>query len=166
MEKEFKKLEKSAMGCMYVATGLATIIGLAVLTGVVIGFKLLKYKVVLWLFVGIIIVSILNAIISPRFRYHRYRYRLDDDSMEIIEGYIFTSHAIVPIERIQNLELQQGPIDRIFGVSKMIITTGGSDVTVRFVPKEMADAMSDKLKYKINQMVVSEREEVENEEEC
>ncbi len=166
MEKEFKKLKKNALGCMYVATGVGTIIGTGILTGIIIHFNLLKYKMILAGYIVIMAICILNAIISPHFRYHRYRYRLDEDSMEIIEGYIFISHSIVPIERIQNLELKQGPIDRMFGVSKMVITTGGADVTARFVAKEIADEMSKKLKVKINQMVVSDREDNKDVEEC
>ena len=83
--------------------------------------------------------------------------------MEIIEGYIFVSHKIVPIERIQNIELQQGPIDRMFGVSKMTITTGGSDVTVRYVSKEVAAKMSDFLKKTVNVIVKENREDNEDE---
>lgn len=166
MKDDFKKLEKNALGCMYVATGCVSIIVLIILTAAVFFMELLKYKPVMAVYIIILVLTILSAIISPYFRFHRYRYKLDDDSMEIIEGYIFVSHQIVPIERIQNLQLQQGPIDRMFGVAKMTITTGGGDVTVRFVSKDVATAMSDSLKKKINQLVVIDREESQHGEEC
>lgn len=162
MEKEFKKLEKSALGCMYTATLVTSIGVLGILSGVVFYFGLTRYKLVVGIYIGIMIITLLNIIISPYFRYNRYRYSLDDEAMEIIEGYIFVSHNIVPIERIQNIELAQGPIDRIFGVAKMTITTGGSDVTARFMPKQVADKMADKLKKNINDIVVEDREEKED----
>ena len=166
MENGFKKLEKNSLGCMYVATLTVSAIVLGILTGVMIYFKLFKYRILVVVFAVIVVAALINIAISPYFRYHRYRYRLDEDSMEIIEGYIFVSHNIVPIERIQSLELEQGPIDRFFGVSKLIITTGGSAVTVRFVSKEIIDMMSDGLKKKINQIVVEDKGENEDGEEC
>ncbi len=166
MENGFKKLEKNALGCMYTATFVVSAITLAILSGVVIYFDLLRIKLILVIYAVIMIVAILNVLISPYFRYHRYRYKLDGDSLEVIEGYIFISHNIVPIERIQNIELQQGPIDRMFGVSKMTITTGGGEETVRFVSKEVAGTMSDKLKKKINEIVIDDREDAKDGEEC
>lgn len=159
MESGFKKLEKNALGCMYTATFVLSAIMLAILSGVVFYFDLLRIKIILVIYVVIMVIAVLNVIISPYFRYHRYRYKLDKDAMEIMEGYIFVSHNIVPIERIQNIELQQGPIDRIFDVSKMTITTGGGEETLRFVSDEVAGKMSDRLKKRINDIVVEGREE-------
>lgn len=166
MKTEFKKLEKNALGCIYTGTFVVSAIVLSILTGIVLYFDLLKVDIIMVVYAIIMIIGVLNVIISPYFRYNRYRYKLDDEAMEIVEGYIFISHNIVPIERIQNIELQQGPIDRIFGVSKMTITTGGSDVTVRYVSKEVATKMSDFLKKTVNVIVKENREGNEDEKEC
>lgn len=166
MENGFKKLEKNALGCMYTATFIANVIALAILSGVVYYFDLLEIKIIFVCYVIIMVIVILNILISPYFRYHRYRYKLDEDALEVIEGYIFISHNIVPIEKIQNIELQQGPIDRLFGVAKMTITTGGGEETVRFVSREVAGSMSDKLKKKINEIVIDDREDAQDGEEC
>ncbi len=166
MENGFKKLEKNALGCMYTATFVISAIMLAILSGIVIYFDLLEITIIMVAYVVIMLLAILNILISPYFRYHRYRYKLDEEAMEIIEGYIFVSHNIVPIERIQNIELQQGPIDKIFGVSKMTITTGGGEETLRFVSGEVARALSERLKKKINKIVIEAREEAKNGEKC
>jgi len=166
MESGFKKLEKNALGCMYTATFILSAVLLGIMSGVVIYFDLLKIRIVLIVYVVIMILAILNVIISPYFRYHRYRYKLDEDALEIVEGYIFISHNIVPIERIQNIELQQGPIDRIYGVSKMTITTGGGEETLRFVSGDVVKTMSDRLKKRINQIAAEAREESKDGEEC
>lgn len=150
MKNGFKKLEKNALGCMYTATGLLSIVLMLVVTIPLLYFELLKIKIILFVYIGIMVIAVLDAIISPYFRYHRYCYKLDNEAMEIIEGYIFISHSIVPIERIQSIELKQGPIDRLFKVSKMILTTGGTDVTVRFVSKSIAEDLSNSLKKNVN----------------
>ena len=166
MENGFKRLEKNALGCMYIATFVVSAVILAILSGVVIYFDLLRIKIIMVVYAVIMVVAILNVLISTYFRYHIYRYKLDEEALEVIEGYVFVSHNIVPIERIQNIELQQGPIDRMFGVSKMTITTGGGEETVRFVSKEVVEKMSDRLKKKINEIVTDDREDAQDGEEC
>lgn len=157
MNKEYEKLGKEALGCMYAATLIATVVVMGIVTGVCVYFGFFKYDIVLYIYIGLIVFAVLDLIISPSFRFHRYRYRLDEDAVEIIEGYIFVSHSIVPIERIQNIELSQGPVDRIFKVAKVTVTTGGSDVTLRFVSMENAEKIAELLKKKINSIVVENR---------
>lgn len=41
----------------------------------------------------------------------------------------------MPIERLHKLEISKGPIDQIFHVAKVTVTTAG-DVTLRFLEEE------------------------------
>lgn len=155
--KEFKKLEKNALGCMYISTGLLSIIGMAILTIGLIYFGLYKETLLLGIYIGVMALIALNAIISPLFRYHRYRYYLDSSSIETISGYIFVKHRIVPIERIQNVSISEGPIDRKFGVGKVTIVTGGGDIDISNISKSIADEICEMLKNKINDIVIEGR---------
>lgn len=156
--QEFKKLEKKALYSMYITTLIATVITMIVLGVIIYAASLYRYKMVMPLYIAIGIFAVLNAIISPSFRYNRYRYKLDNDSVEIISGYIFVSHAIVPIERIQNLEVCQGPFDKLFGVANVTVTTGGGDVAINYISKANADIIANVLKRKINEAVIEEKQ--------
>ncbi len=155
--KEFKKLEKNALGCMYMSTILSSVIGIAVLTTGLIYFGLYKEKLVIGLYIGVLVLIALNAVISPLFRYHRYRYYLDSTSIETISGYIFVKHRIVPIERIQNVSISEGPIDRKFSVGKVSIITGGGEIDISNISKSIADEICEMLKNKINDIVIEGR---------
>ncbi|MBE5926020.1 MAG: hypothetical protein E7270_03560 [Lachnospiraceae bacterium] len=155
--KEFKKLEKNALGCMYISTGLSSVIVMAILTIGLIYFGLYKETLLLGIYIGVMALIALNAIISPLFRYHRYRYYLDSTSIETISGYIFVKHRIVPIERIQNVSISEGPIDRKFGVGKVTIVTGGGDIDISNISKNIADEICEMLKNKINDIVIEGR---------
>ena len=108
---------------------------------------------------AVIILFLLNALISPYFRFQRYRYSINEECIDLKEGYIFVKREIVPIERLHKLETQRGPIDRMCGVEKLIVTTAGGDVTLRFLEEEKAEQIADYLKKRINQIVVEQREE-------
>lgn len=69
------------------------------------------------------ILMVINCIVSPVFRFHRYRYKIDDECIDIVEGYIFVERNIVPIERLHKLQIQRGPFDKICKVAKVVVTT-------------------------------------------
>ena len=72
---------------------------------------------------------------------------------------------IVPIERIHKIQTKKGPIDQIFRVAKVIVTTGGGDVTISFLEDERAEQIADSLRKRINEIVSEQREQDGQEEE-
>lgn len=156
----YEKLSKGALKCMYVATGLGSVImiGVVLLLNhlIFIPENMKSAKMVSFAVMALIII---NAIVSPHFRFHRYRYCIDEECIDIKEGYLFVKREIVPIERLHKLEMQKGPIDRMFKVAKLIVTTAGGDVTIRFLEDNKAEEISEFLKKRINQIVTEQREE-------
>ena len=157
---KYEKLSKRALGCMYVATALASVIALAVIGAV-------NW---LWIFpkdmdmlkavsLALVILTLFDALASPYFRYHRYRYSINEECIDIKEGYLFVKRNIVPIERLHKLQTLKGPIDQMFKVAKGVVTTAGGDVTIRFLEEEKAEQIAENLRGRINEIVVSQREE-------
>ena len=157
---KYEKLSKRALGCMYVATALASVIPLAVIGAV-------NW---LWIFpkdmdmlkavsLALVILTLFDALASPYFRYHRYRYSINEECIDIKEGYLFVKRNIVPIERLHKLQTLKGPIDQMFKVAKVVVTTAGGDVTIRFLEEEKAEQIAENLRGRINEIVVSQREE-------
>lgn len=156
----YEKLSKRALGCMYVATGIASVVGLLFVS--LINWLLFFPKDIgigKMLSLVLVVIIILNALISPYFRYCRYRYSINDECIDIKEGYLFVSREIVPIERLHKLQTEKGPIDQIFKVAKVNVTTGGGDVTIRFLEEEKAEKIAESLRNRINQIVVEQRQE-------
>lgn len=161
---QYEKLSKRALKCMYTATFLA---GLAVLiiVGSVNYFRLFSVdtKIGRSISMIIIVLTLLDMILSPYFRYYRYRYSINNECIDIKEGYLFVKRHIVPIERLHKLQTAKGPIDQIFKVAKVVVTTAGGDITIRFLDEEKAEQVAESLKKRINEIVIEEREETEHE---
>ena len=145
---------------MYVATALASVIALAVIGAV-------NW---LWIFpkdmdmlkavsLALVILTLFDALASPYFRYHRYRYSINEECIDIKDGYLFVKRNIVPIERLHKLQTLKGPLDQMFKVAKVVVTTAGGDVTIRFLEEEKAEQIAENLRGRINEIVVSQREE-------
>lgn len=154
-----EKLSKRALGCMYTAAIVAGVLELAVI-GVVNLVWLVPSDIGIGKIISLIlcIVIVANTIISPYFRFHRYRYSINKEFIDIREGYIFVERNIVPIERLHKMQTMRGPIDRMFKVAKVVVTTAGGDVTLRFLDEEKAEFIAETLGKRINQIVMEQRE--------
>ena len=123
---EYEKLSKRALYCMYAA---GVVIGVVVL--LVIGVVNLLWFFPKDLFLGkvislvLVILTLADVLVSPYFRYHRYRYSINEECIDIREGYLFVERNIVPIERLHKLQTVKGPLDRFFRVAKVVVTTAG-----------------------------------------
>ena len=95
--------------------------------------------------IAIYILISLYLIIGPQIFYRRYRYRMDDDKVEIRRGIITITHSLVPIERIHQVEVAKGPINRMFGLANVIVTTAGGVATVEYLDEDVAESIASKL---------------------
>ena len=154
-----EKLSKRALGCMYTAAILWALIGIGILIAVNVLWLIpesIQIGTTISIILGVLLIA--NAAISPYFRFHRYRYSINDEFIDIYEGYIFVERNIVPLERLHKMQTLRGPIDRMFKVAKVVVTTAGGDVTLRFLDEEKADFIAESLGRRINQIVVEKRE--------
>ena len=65
------------------------------------------------------------AIFFGALRYFAYRYGVNERGLEIREGIISRQSRSIPFERIQNLDIVQGPIQRRLGVAELKVDTAG-----------------------------------------
>ncbi|MCI8299468.1 MAG: PH domain-containing protein [Lachnospiraceae bacterium] len=150
----FEKLNKNALKCMYTATGAGVLISMAILTGLMWYFSLFSNALLADVYLFAMLLLAANAVISPPFRYKRYRYAIDDTCIDLREGYLWTEEHIVPLNRLHQISMNQGPIDRMYGLTKVVVTTAGGEVTIRFLEYQRAQKIADALTAKINDLAL------------
>lgn len=62
-------------------------------------------------------------------QYRRFRYAVTPKEISIESGVFTRQHRSIPIERIQNIEIEQRLLQRLFGTAKVRIETAGSTTT-------------------------------------
>ena len=82
------------------------------------------------------------SLISPQIFYRRYRYRFDDEKVEIRRGVIIITHEMVPIERIHQVNVSAGPVNRMFDLADITITTAGGVVKLQFLDADVAESIA------------------------
>lgn len=156
---KYEKLNKDAMKCMFVATLFQVLILASVFFVAWIIFEETLPAIVETIMLGIVILDVIYLFVSPKVRFERYRYSITDDCIDVIEGFMFVERNIVPIERLHKISVEKGPIDRMFNLAKVIVTTAGGDVTIRFLDDEKSEFIATSLKNKINQIAIDSRTE-------
>ncbi|MCR4716967.1 MAG: PH domain-containing protein [Lachnospiraceae bacterium] len=165
-KNDMNKLETKALWLMLISSAIGAVILTFMIVALSIAineglpesaqgpFKLGKTAVliVIWVF----------TIISPLIRYERYRYIFSDEEIRVRQGFWWVKTMIVPIERLHQVEMQSGPLDQLFGFSKIIVTTAGGNGVVRFIDTDVAEDLVDKLKKRINSYAIKARDKNPN----
>lgn len=66
------------------------------------------------------------ALVWPKIEYRHYFWRLDDKGLEIKRGVLWRHRISVPTARLQHADISQGPVQRMFGLSKLTVYTAGT----------------------------------------
>ena len=72
-------------------------------------------------------VLILSAIIlfSAKFYFRNKKYRLFDKNLTYQEGVLVHNETVVPVSRIQPVEIDEGPLERYFSLATLSVYTAG-----------------------------------------
>jgi membrane protein YdbS with pleckstrin-like domain len=62
----------------------------------------------------------------PARKYRHWGYDMGTDRLRVVRGYMFYSDTIVPFGRIQHIDVDQGPIDRRYGLATLTVHTAGN----------------------------------------
>lgn len=81
--------------------------------------------------------------------YRSWSFEVRDDHVYLERGVITKVTTMVPYVRIQNVDTQKGPLERIFGISRVVVFTAGSrgsDVSIKGLFPEDAAEIQEKLR--------------------
>ena len=98
---------------------------------------------------GVPIVGLLAVVIAPQRIYRRLRYRLTERLLQVVRGWLFHVDTVVPLVRVQHLDVTRGPLDKMFGTASLVVHTAGthnSIVTVPGLPPERATEIRDVIR--------------------
>jgi membrane protein YdbS with pleckstrin-like domain len=82
-------------------------------------------------------------------RYRRWQYEIRDDALYLDRGVITEVQTVVPLVRIQHVDTQRGPFQRMLGLASTVVYTAGSrgaDVRIPGLTPEDATALQAQLK--------------------
>ncbi len=76
-------------------------------------------------FIIIFVIIMIIAYIVAKLTYHFYKFELTDSEYKAERGIIWKRYISIPYERIQNVDIYRGVLNRLFGLSDLNIQTAG-----------------------------------------
>jgi len=103
-----------------------------------------------WLVPGLFaVLAVLAVTILPNRTYRRLRYRLTARLLQVMRGWMVHSDTVVPLVRVQHLDVVRGPLEKLFGTATLVVHTAGtlnSTVTVPGLAPERAAEIRDVIR--------------------
>ena len=93
-----------------------------------------------WLTGGVAVATLALAAIVPAIRYRRWGYALRESDLWIRQGVLWVSVSVIPYSRLQFVDTRQGPLDRLFGLSQLVVHTAALGTSGRLPGLDAAEA--------------------------
>jgi hypothetical protein len=150
---ERQRLDRRVVAYWWLAGTVST----AILAGVLYGLLLVTRSELaargLWrpaLYAAAVLLSLKIAwtVIAPPWSWRRWRWGMDHELLVLRWGIISHHERAIPISRLQHVDLTRGPIERMFGLTTLVVHTAGPSAASFDLPG-LADADARALRDRI-----------------
>jgi len=145
-----QQLHPSAVTLWRLQRGLRLIIvGIPMAVGIGIGLATVTPALVAFLIAGMFLLGqTVLAIFWPALEYDAFRYSVREDDLLVVSGVLFKRWSSIPMNRIQHVDTRQGPIERMLGLSRLLVFTAAgmsADGSIPGLATPIAESMRDEL---------------------
>ncbi len=84
--------------------------------------------------------SLIVSMVVPSIRFRVHRWEVDDMAVHTRSGWLNVDSRIAPLNRVQTVDSQQGPLMRLFGLASLTVTTASAAGPVEIVGLDAQDA--------------------------
>lgn len=91
--------------------------------------------------VGAALAGLVLGMLVGFLRHRRIGWKLDEDGFATRRGGLWRSETLVPVPRVQHLDLERGPLERQLGLATLVVHTAGTRMAAVKLPLlALADA--------------------------
>lgn len=134
---EFQALDPRVIKLWRAHSAIGSAVLLTVITGAVIGFKL-AFGLPLYITLPVWLIALSFRVWTffwfPKREYQHWGYRLNDKVLETRSGIWFHVIRLLPLTRLQHVDLQRGPLERYFGLASLVLHTAGTQAASITIP--------------------------------
>ena len=87
--------------------------------------------------------ALLAVIFIPHRRWGRLGYALHPNMLQVVRGWLFHIDTIVPLVRVQHIDVTRGPLDKAFGTATLVVHTAGTHNSIVTLPGLSPEKASD-----------------------
>lgn len=135
---------------LYLVTGLGKALKGA--WGIVAGMAVLGSQGRWWLVAMIAVGFVAFSVASLLLTWLKFEYRVGADELRIDSGFLSRNSRAIPFDRVTDVDLEQGPLHRLFGLARVRLETGASagakneDGVLDTIALDRAEALRDHIR--------------------
>lgn len=89
---------------------------------------------------ALLLVSVTIGVGFARAAWRRRSWLVDERALELKRGVVVHRVTAVPYDRIQQIDLERGPVERLVGLSQLVVRTAAATTDAKVVGLSPADA--------------------------
>jgi membrane protein YdbS with pleckstrin-like domain len=114
------------------------------------GWALLRFGDVSFFFgvlLALAVLALAGVVVGvvPELRWRRWRYEIRPDEVDLQRGIFWISRTLVPLARIQHVDTRQGPLQRRFGLSTVVLYTAAGPNQIPELSTPVAERARDRI---------------------
>jgi membrane protein YdbS with pleckstrin-like domain len=97
----------------------------------------------------VLLIALVLILRIPARRYGSRGYQISADRLRVVRGLLFRSDTVVPFGRVQHIDVNQGPLERFFGIATLTLHTAGNhnaSVSLPGLGEELARGMRETIR--------------------
>jgi membrane protein YdbS with pleckstrin-like domain len=81
--------------------------------------------------VALVVFAVIAVVVIPVWRYAVHRWEVTDEAVYTRVGWLDQESRVAPISRVQTVDTERGPLERILGLATVTVTTASSAGAVK-----------------------------------
>jgi uncharacterized protein len=104
--------------------------------------------------IAVLVYAVVAIAIRPSVRFRVHRWEVTGDAVYTLTGWLTRTWTLVPISRIQTVDVTRGVLQQLFGLSTVAVLTASSQGTVRIwhLEADVAQRVADDLAHRAEQV--------------
>ena len=96
---------------------------------------------------GWVLIAVAALVVVPRVRWSIHRWEETDTAIYSRSGLFWEEWRAAPLSRVQTVDKTRGPLERLFGLATVVVTTASSKgaVRIRSLDADLAEEMAQRL---------------------
>ncbi|MET9294030.1 PH domain-containing protein [Streptomyces sp. NPDC003077] len=93
------------------------------------------------------VVWVLQVSVAPSWRYYIHRWETSEEAVYSLRGWVVREWRFVPVSRIQSVDTVRGPLQQLFGLATLRVTTASKQGRIKIsgLDAEIAERLAHEL---------------------
>lgn len=99
-----------------------------------------------WTLLGLFIITLIwFTWLLPGLSFRTFGFKVSEEELEIRSGWIWLSDIIVPMTRVQHVELERGPLLRKYGLAEVKVVTAAKTHVIMALESDEAERLKQQI---------------------